>query len=216
MLPVGVERDIRVVQVVYGRAGVRHEPPAGLGEREHRVGGQHGEQLLRGIEGRRELEGHSVVVDVHEVRREGRVVEGVVPLPRGTALIVVLEHPAEPLHVRLAHARQPAALGHVPALELVGVVPRLVARLVVLDVVRHLLLDGRDLTRLLLLEATLDLTRSLLGRLGKHQRRHHDLHLDVLRLGPLVALHALLPPTLHHHTGTLVKTYIQAVQTLPE
>ena len=40
--------------------------------------------------------------DVDEVRGEGCVVEGVEPFPRGTALVVVAQHPAETQHIRMA------------------------------------------------------------------------------------------------------------------
>mmetsp|Transcript_25992 Transcript_25992/g.77430 ORF Transcript_25992/g.77430 Transcript_25992/m.77430 type:complete len:692 (+) Transcript_25992:87-2162(+) len=100
LFPVEVVGKVDRVKVDDWRVGVHHQLPVRGGQRVARRGREDGHQLLEGGEGGSLLEGAACEVgEVDEVRGAGRVVEGEVPPPVLHPLVVVHEHPAQPLHV---------------------------------------------------------------------------------------------------------------------
>lgn len=58
-------------------------------------------ELLQGPAGLSQLELHFDSVTVDQVRREGRIVKGIEPVPGLAAVIIVLQDPLEALDIRL-------------------------------------------------------------------------------------------------------------------
>mmetsp|Transcript_64117 Transcript_64117/g.144617 ORF Transcript_64117/g.144617 Transcript_64117/m.144617 type:complete len:387 (+) Transcript_64117:762-1922(+) len=139
-LAVGVNFHLLRVEVGDGRVLPQHELVAWLGQRVVGLLGQHGHELLHGLEGLRVLPPPAVLLHVPQVRREGRVVKGEVPLPARAPLVVVLHDPTQAPDVLFEDPFAPPALGDVLGLVLVGVVAVLPSGLPEADLVADLLL----------------------------------------------------------------------------
>mmetsp|Transcript_1801 Transcript_1801/g.4470 ORF Transcript_1801/g.4470 Transcript_1801/m.4470 type:complete len:429 (-) Transcript_1801:1258-2544(-) len=170
------------VKVQQRRLLVLKQPLVGLRQRVLGCRRQHAHQLVERLERRTQLELHLDVPQVADVRRKGRVVVRVVPVPRGDAVIVVAHHPAHALHVAAHHVLHHPGLRVTAGVELLRIVALAPAGLrepdlalvldhrvkhvaLLLHALVHLGLElrrGRQVTRLLLLRTYLLLAAGVL------------------------------------------------------
>mmetsp|Transcript_13057 Transcript_13057/g.40719 ORF Transcript_13057/g.40719 Transcript_13057/m.40719 type:complete len:456 (+) Transcript_13057:438-1805(+) len=196
-LSIHVHLELGRVEVDDGAGRLAHELTVGLGQAVARCGGQHTHELVEGAEGLAHVERDVQLATVGQVGCEGRIVKREVPRPAHTALVVVLERPAEALDVRAHHIG--AHRGVVELDAIVALLPPLLAQpdlvsVHLVDVVRPVL----DLLREALLELALRLGVKLLltrhARCGGRRRLdEHGVHVSVA-LGRRLAIisgHAL-------------------------
>ena len=138
VVPLALEVHLEFGREERRERGVRrgHEPTERLGQERGALRGLHGEELLERakrdavIKRRREFPEPDA-----QIRRHGRVVEGIIPRPRRDTAVIVLKHPVESLEVRLAKLGEGRRLANLEPelLAIVHLLPPLDARAALLE-----------------------------------------------------------------------------------